>query len=265
MKAKVCGMLVVGMALLATTSAEAAAKKAKKKPNNTAAIAQLKADIANAQSILQSVRDKLSGANGKESDAASRVQAAMSGIDGAKSSLRNARQTLDEIERKILGAQGEDSDYAKAEKAFEAAKQKLHDEQERVLTSSEYLAKKDAALAGPNKADDLVTVRKGALENDTDYQAALRAYKDAKSLVEGLKQDLLKQDPDWVAASKSLLEATAAEGDLEAKLQAGVMSESAAKDLIRKFAPTANAEQARIAADQAALNAMQKNTTKKKN
>src|SRR5581483_1033942 len=115
-------------------SAEAAPRMTRRpnynQQNNAAAAARVRADIAAAQAILQSIRDKLAAATGKESDAAARVKAAVAALDGAKSSLRNGQQTLDEIEKKILGAQGEDSDYAKAEATYKAAKQKLHDEQE---------------------------------------------------------------------------------------------------------------------------------------
>lgn len=255
--------MAIVLLILITTTAEAAAKK-KKTPNYASAIAKLKAQIAEAQSALNSVNQKLSPAKGKESEAKSRVQSIVSAMEGAQSSLRNAHDTLQEIEKHILATEDEAGEFAKSQKALDDVRQKLHAAQERILKSPEYLAKKQDAIESPNRSDLLADLRKKSLEDDAEYDAALDVFPDAKMKCESLRLELFKKNEDWVTSAKMVTETTAAYNELVDKLTGALLSEGAAKDAIRKFTPSASAAQATIAQDEAILKALQAKQQKKK-
>jgi hypothetical protein len=254
-------VLVVGLVVFGWSQIVKAKTRGHKppKPNpaaiaaqKNAAIAQLQAQIADAQKVLDGA-EKNSSMDKDQLDSAKKdLDQARTKIDSADSEQDILRRHLREIEENLISSQSDDSEFGRARDALSAAKDDLTRQKDRVLGAPDYKAKvgqiRDASDAGRLRAE----IRRDALDKDDAYQTARRALDASLKRFMPLKQKLFADDPDWKKTSESLRTSEAEERKLREKATSTASAAPDAQD-IRSSKDVANDARATIARAQAKL------------
>lgn len=226
----------------------AAAAAARKKQM----IQTIQNQVAIARQVLAAAESQAAMSEKELSAARERITAARSEIEAAGSEERNAREELREIESSILGDQGPESPLGKAQAAIDEAQQAIDRELHRVVSLPEHALKLTAA----DRAADarlLSASDKETLRNDGQYQSALNGLEGAKRDFARIREDLLKRNPEWVAASKAVAEAHRKETRLKQDSNSGALPAMSTKRNLRTSQDVAAAARATIAQGEAML------------
>jgi chromosome segregation ATPase len=208
--------------------------------------------VAVARQVLAAAESQAAMSEKELSVVRERITAARSEIEAAGSEEHKAREELREVESGILSDQGPESPLGKAQAAIDEAQQTLDRELHRVVSLPEHAVKLTAADRSAD-ARLLSASDRETLRNDSQYQSALGRLEGAKRNYAQLREDLLKRNPEWVAASKAVAEAHRKESKLKQDSNSGVLPAMPAKRSLRTSQEVAAAARATIAQGEAML------------
>jgi len=219
---------------------------------NNAATAQLNA----AKQLLAASQAKGSGAQAKLDAALSKLREEATKFHDAQSTTRQAAKELAEIEQEILDEQKDDSPYAKAAKTVEAARAKLQQIEDRILSDP----KVQIELTGLSGAK-LAESRESVLKLRTDWLEAKAALEMEAAELARTRSALFQADEQWKEAAEALSEARKDENAAEQMTHSGTSGRIGLNSKIKDASEAAAVARAAIAQAEAII----KRTTPNKN
>jgi DNA repair exonuclease SbcCD ATPase subunit len=198
------------------SAAAAAARKKAADSRKKQTIQEIQNQVAIARQALAAAESQFAMSEKELNLMRERLAAIRSEMTAAGSEERRAREELREIESSIVGDQGPDSPLGNAQADIDEAELLLHREMHRVVPLPEHTTK---AMLADRAADArlLSDDERKALRNDDQYQLAQAKLTAARRAFTQTRQDLLKRNPEWVAASKAVADAHKRESMLKQK------------------------------------------------
>ncbi|MEN6407725.1 MAG: hypothetical protein ABFC77_14805 [Thermoguttaceae bacterium] len=189
-----------------------------------ATIADLQAQIAAAEKVLSDAKAKDAAAKdsnkdrkdsdkdkSKQDNAPATLDKARAAVNAVVAKEGSLRKKLHDREESLVESQPSKSDVGRARDAVKQSQTDIGDHLRRIMESPDYQAKLrevgEQEDAGRRRAE----IRKNALGDDADYQAAVTACEQAKKQLEPLKERLFAGDAGWTATSDELKKAKADE------------------------------------------------------
>jgi len=179
----------------------------------------LRQQVSQLEKQLPGARDKLKKSEGELKDNEKSLDAAKEKVEKAKASVKSLNQQLAEITKRIEEGQPEASALAKARTAYLAAKKAYADAVTRIENSAEYKAAYEKAVDSPNRTELMPQVRKKWIDEDAAVAESRGKLLEAKSIYEGLLNEMLRKDSGWVDASDSLQRARKEQDDGQQELR----------------------------------------------
>ena len=163
--------------------------------------------VETAQQTLDEAKKKGSMSEAEIDAVQQRIDRAREALDSVDTKLQTVRKNLQDMEKKLLLSQPPDSDVAKAQAAYDKAREDLDREAARVTQSPECQKRikrvENVVDAGKLRA----FIRRDALENDVRYQNALLDYQYARKEFNRLKTAAFSADTEWSLAAAAVREA----------------------------------------------------------
>jgi chromosome segregation ATPase len=184
-------------------SRHAAAAAAARKRQMTLAIQQ---QVAEARQVLATAETRAALSQAQVNQAVEKLSSIRTALEAARADDREAEKTLRAVEAEILAEQGPHSEFARAQTALEETQRALHRQLHGsvALPDDAQLPSEPARLADSLK---LTEAQRQALQNDAGYQQAYQGLKEAARNLERVRQALLQQDADWIAARQDCRDA----------------------------------------------------------
>jgi len=208
------------------------------------------AQKAAAEQVLKAAQSTESGAQSRLESALSKLRQEAAKFHDAQSTTRQAAKELAEIEQEILDEQQPDSPYAQAVKRMEAARQKMNQVEDRIL-SEPATQSKLAGLSG----NHLVEAKEAILQVREEYLVPKADFTSEASGVARLRSDLFKADQHWQDAAESLTQARKLEQEAEEHTHAGASGRVGLNLKAKNAAEAATAARAAIAQADAVIKA----------
>jgi hypothetical protein len=222
----------------------------------------LKEDVARAQAGLAHANQRGVAAQSRLGASQARAMAAYNAVEAAKAEAEEAGQRLRQIEAQLTTSQGPDSDYAAALKDLREAEKWQAEVRARVYNSAEYQAKYREAMRSPNKATLLPKIRREAEKADPEFAQSAVRLQVMKTRYEQARTALFQNDPEYVAASKTAMEAKKRQAEAQKHFKAAMVSKGITSANLSKAARDSAAAQAAIAKGQAAIKAVEAHNKK---
>jgi hypothetical protein len=222
----------------------------------------LKEDVARAQAGLAHANQRGVAAQSRLGASHARAMTAYNVVEAAKSEAESAAQRLRQIEAQLTTSQGPDSEYAAALKDLREAEKWQAEVRARVYESATYQAKYREALRSPNKATLLPKVRREAEKADPDFDRAAIRLQVMKTRYEQARTALFKNDPEYVAASKTAMEAKKRQAEAQEHFKAAMVSKGITSANLSKAIRDSAAAHEAISKGQAAIKTVEAHNKK---
>lgn len=225
-----------------------------------AAVQAAQAQKKAAEQVLKAAEATGSGAEAKLAEALSKLRQEADRFHDAQSTTRQAAKELAEIEQEIIDEQTEESPYRQASRRVEAARQKMKQLEDRVLSEPANEAK-----LGDLTGSALAEGREKILSNHTDYLLLKEEFNTQATILAKHRSELFQADQHWKDASDSLAQARKLESEAEGHTHSGTSGRVGLNSKAKNAAEAAAAARAAIAQANAVIKANTKNNPPNKN
>ena len=203
-----------------------------------------------AQQVLNAAEAKGGAAQSKLDAALSKLRDEAQKFHDAQSTTRHLAKELNEIENEIVSEQKDDSPYAKASKQTEAARKKLKETEEAILSEPDV----QKELTG-SVGSRLFEKKASILELHSEYMLAKAALESEASQLSKIRSELFQSDKDWKEAAEALTQARKDEKAAEEKTHGGTSGRIANLEKVKSASEAAAAARAAIAQADAVIRA----------
>lgn len=222
---------------------------------NSAYAAQRRAvayNVAIARQMLDAAEREYASAQNVASTAASGLESGRGALESAKSDVKDSSEAVHARQASIV-ANHQDEKFLELQRRFEQSQQQVRAATHRLLSSSEYRARLEAAQKVAEPSQAVPAVHKQVLEEDDQYQQALAVMQETRPQYEQQRYALYHNDAEWTDMVKQSKAAQSEQTKLSQKLNNVAANKITADHRMRRAAQTAAQARTIIAQGEALL------------
>jgi len=221
--------------------------------------------VEQAKRELAASQQRAATAHAAATQAQAKAAAAASALKAAQAEAKAATEYLQQLEHDLASAQGPDTPYGQAKAAFEAAQSRYKDLLAKVIDELRSSPEYREALQSSQRAVLVSRLRKKALEGNAELDNARFQLEYTERRFAKARRELLAENNDWKAASERVRQAQAAMNQAKQALKGGLLTSSAARDVLGDTGRISSQAQRVIESGSRAAAALKKQAEKLRN